>query len=117
MAVNFSQILLDMVKIGASDLHLKSNAVPVYRINGELVQANHPPLKKEEIKAFVEKIIPEHHKKTLEEMRSVDFGFSIDAVNRFRTNVFYQRGAISVSMRRLQYEHLSFEELNLPPKV
>lgn len=117
MAVNFSQILLDMVKMGASDLHLKANSAPVYRINGELVPANHPPLKKEEIKAFVEKIIPPHHKKTLEEMRSVDFGFSIDAVNRFRTNVFFQRGSISVSMRRLQYEHLGFEELNLPPKV
>lgn len=117
MPVNFSQLLLDMVKNGASDLHLKAGAVPVYRINGELVPVNHPPLKKEEISAFVEKILPERHKNTLSEMRSVDFGFSIDPVNRFRTNVFYQRGTLSISMRRLQYEHLSFEELNLPPKI
>ncbi|MCX7766292.1 MAG: PilT/PilU family type 4a pilus ATPase [Candidatus Sumerlaeia bacterium] len=117
MPVNFSQLLLDMVKVNASDLHLKTGAVPVYRINGELIPVDHPPLKKEEIAAFVEKIIPERHKKTLEEMRSVDFGFSIDPINRFRTNVFYQRGTLSVAMRRLQYEHLGFEELNLPPII
>ncbi len=115
MSVNFSQLLLDMVKVNASDLHLKAGAVPLYRIYGELMPVDHPPLKKEEIKAFVEKIIPERHKETLNKMLSADFGFSIDAVNRFRTNVFYQRGTLSVSMRRLEYKHLGFEELNLPP--
>jgi len=117
MAVNFSQILLEMVKQNASDLHLKANSVPIYRINGELVPVNHPPLKKDEITAFIEKIMPERLKDTLDKKRSVDFGFSIDPVNRFRTNVFYQRGVLSVSMRRLQYEHLDFDELLLPPKL
>ncbi len=115
MAVNFRQLLLDMVKYKASDLHLKAGAVPVYRVFGELKPLNHPPLKKEEIGAFVEKVISERHNKVLEEKRSIDFGFSIDPVNRFRTIAFYQRGALSVSMRRLQYEHLGIEELYLPP--
>jgi twitching motility protein PilT len=47
----------------------------------------------------------------------VDFAFSIDAKTRFRSNAFYQRGTPSLALRRLQYENLGFEDLNLPPAI
>ena len=115
MPVNFGQLLSNMKKVDASDLHIKSGSIPIYRINGKLVPINHPPVKKEEVSAIVKKIVPDKHKDDLEKQGSVDFAFSIDPSTRFRTNAFYQKGTLSIALRRLQYEALTFEELGLPP--
>ncbi len=114
MAVNFGQLLTDMKALNASDLHLKSGCKPIYRINGQLVTAQHPPITREEVVAIVNKIMPEKMKDALKSDGSCDFAFSIDPVTRFRTNTFYQKGTLSIALRRLQYEHLSFTELGLP---
>ena len=49
MAINFGQLLTNMEKINASDLHIKSGCKPIYRINGKLVPINHPAISKEEV--------------------------------------------------------------------
>ena len=114
MAVNFGQLLTNMKKINASDLHIKSGSKPIYRINGELVPINHPLITKEEVSAIVKKILPEKLWDDLKKDGSCDFAFSIDPQTRFRTNTFYQKGTLSISLRRLQYEDLTFEKLGLP---
>ena len=114
MAVNFGQLLSNMKTVGASDLHIKSGAPPVYRIMGKLTPINHPPISKEEVGAIVAKIMPEKMKDLLQKDGSCDFAFSIDAATRFRTNAYYQKGALNIALRRLQYEDLSFERLGLP---
>ncbi len=117
MGANFSELLKQMETMGASDIHLKTGAVPIYRVNGQLVPIKHPPLTKEEVAAIVEKIVPNKLQEFLKRDGSVDFAFSIDPTTRFRSNAFYQRGTLSLSLRRLQYEHLSFDDLTLPPDL
>jgi twitching motility protein PilT len=114
MAINFGQLLTNMEKINASDLHIKSGCKPIYRINGKLVPINHPAISKEEVTAIVNKILPEKLQERLKKEGSCDFAFSIDATTRFRTNAFYQKGTLSIALRRLQYQDLSFERLGLP---
>lgn len=117
MAIDFKKLLVDMANLKASDLHLKGGAVPMYRINGELFQANHPAVSKEEISAILEKIMPPASKDTFQQEYAVDFGFSIDLYTRFRTNAYMQRGNISIAFRRLHSENLNFEQLKLPKIV
>jgi twitching motility protein PilT len=117
MAVNFSQLLLNMEKMNASDIHLKVGAPPVYRVYGELIPFDHPPVTKEEVNGIVDKIVPEKLKQRLAKEGAVDFAFSIDQKTRFRSNAFYQRGTLSLALRRLAYEDLGFEELKLPPII
>jgi len=114
MAVNFGQLLSNMKTVNASDLHIKSGCCPIYRINGKLTPINHPAIIKEEVSAIIAKILPEKLKDTLTRDGSVDFAFSIDPATRFRTNAYYQKGVLSIALRRLQYEDLSFEKLGLP---
>ena len=117
MAIDFKKLLLDMVPQRASDLHLKAGSVPIYRVNGDLLLINQSPVSREDIVAIVEKILPAALKDSLKQDGAVDFAFSIDSVTRFRTNVFYQRGVLSVALRRLQSDHLTFQELKLPKTV
>lgn len=113
---DFRGLLEKMVELNASDLHLKAGSHPVLRVHGALqTDTSYPKMTKEIIAAIVEKIVPAPLKENLKRDGAVDFGFSIDANSRFRTNAFLQRSAYSVALRRLGYEHLSFEELHLPP--
>ena len=115
MAVNFGQLLTGMKSVNASDLHIKAGSPPIYRINGQLAALNHPPITKEEVSAILSKILPEKLKGSMEEHGACDFAFSIDSNTRFRSNAFYQKGVLSIAMRRLTYEELSFEKLGMPP--
>jgi twitching motility protein PilT len=114
MAVNFGQLLTNMDKVNASDLHIKAGCPPIYRVNGTLVTIKHPPITKEEVTAIVNKIMPEKLAEHLKEDGACDFAFSINPITRFRTNAFYQKGSLSIALRRLKYRDLSFEILELP---
>jgi twitching motility protein PilT len=117
MPVNFTQLLMNMEKMNASDIHLKVGAPPVYRVYGELIPVDHPPLTKEEVAAIVDKVVPEQLKARLTKEGAVDFAFSTDQKTRFRSNAFYQRGTLSLALRRLQSENLDFDALKLPPII
>jgi twitching motility protein PilT len=114
MAINFLEMLKKMRDIEASDLHLKTGVKPLYRQYGTLTPAAEEVLGKDDLKAIVNKIVPERLHGELEELGGADFAFSIDKQTRFRGNAFYQRGTLSVALRILQNEHQSFEALNLP---
>jgi len=112
------EVLQKMVKINASDLHLKAGSHPVYRVYGSLEpDTSYPKMTKEMIAVIVEKLVPPSLKENLKRDGAVDFGFSIDPVNRFRTNAYLQRSTYSIAMRRLGYEHLAFDQLHLPPII
>jgi len=114
MALDLKKLLTDMVQLNASDLHIKGGAVPIYRVDGDLRPAQHPPVLREEVSAVAEKIIPPPMVPFFKEHGAVDFAFSIDPVNRFRTNAYHQRGMVSIALRRLAYDVLTFDNLGLP---
>jgi twitching motility protein PilT len=111
-------MLEKMVKMKASDLHLKVGSHPVYRVYGDLhVDTSCPKLTKKALAEIVERIVPSALKENFRREGAVDFGFSIDEVNRFRTNAYSQHYGYSIAMRRLGYEHLAFEDLHLPQVI
>ncbi len=111
-------ILQKMVKLNASDLHLKVGSHPVFRIHGALQpDPSYPKMTREMMTALVERLVPGPLKENLKRDGAVDFGFSLDANNRLRTNAYLQRSNYSIALRRLGYEHLGFEQLHLPPII
>ena len=62
-------------------------------------------------------ILNETQRNTLFHNRSVDLSKGFQGLNRFRFNVFYQRGAIALVARLIPYRIPSFGELGLPPIV
>ena len=47
----------------------------------------------------------------------VDFAYQLEAVGRFRVNVFKQRGNVGMTLRRVATERSSIEALGLPPVI
>ena len=99
----------------ASDLHLKVGQPPKLRIQGVLKDTTGEVLTSEKMEKMVFEILTEPQKKTFLENGTLDFAYEMDEENRFRVSVFRQRGFVSLAARRVSFEILTFEELNLPP--
>ncbi len=102
-------------KLGASDLHLKSDSPPRFRIGGDLRIAENSPLSNDQIETMVFEIISEAQQRSLAEEGALDFAYQLPGMDRFRINVYRQRCLISVAARRVTGDVPSFDDLLLPP--
>ena len=64
---------------------------------------------------IVEKIVPPHARRRLDEDREVDFSYYEPSIGRFRTNIFQQKGSFALAMRYVKTQVPSFDELGLLP--
>lgn len=104
-----------MTDKGASDLHLKPTRPPLLRISGKLLPIESPPLEPKVLNEMLTKILTPQQKARLEERMSVDFGYGVPGLARFRGNVYVQRGTVAASFRRIPFKIRSLEQLDLPP--
>ena len=108
------ELLEQMVKMGASDLHLTVGAPPVVRVDGKLQRLNFDFLTGEQTKKLSYSMLNEKQKLKFEQNSELDFSFGIEKMSRFRCNLFMQRGNVAVALRQIPYKIRSFEELGLP---
>ncbi len=115
--VSLRELLEQMVKMGASDLHLTVGSPPVVRVDGKLQRLDHDVLTSEQTKKISYSMLNEKQKQKFEQNSELDFSFGIEQMSRFRCNMFMQRGNVAVALRQIPYKILSFEELGLPKVV
>ncbi|MHC4260117.1 MAG: type IV pilus twitching motility protein PilT [Planctomycetota bacterium] len=105
------------IKTQASDLHLKVGQPPKLRIYGDLKNTKGEVMTEERIEELVFEILTPAQKEFFMEHGTLDFAYEIKHQDRFRINIFRQRGAISLSARRVSSHVPPFESLHLPPVV
>lgn len=99
----------------ASDLHLVVGRYPTIRLDGKLYPLTQESvLTAEDTKALSDVIMTEENKKRLLADGQADFSYNFEDKARFRTNVFFQKGNVSVAMRLITSRIKTLEELNLP---
>ena len=106
-----------MSKQNASDLHLKAGTPPHIRLRTRLHAAKRDALSGEEIAAMAREILTEEQWAYFEKHGSLDVAEELPGSDRFRINIFRQRGEISLAARRVSRDIPGFEELNLPTQV
>lgn len=105
------------IKTRASDLHLKVGQVAKLRIRGQLKDTTGEVITKEGLEQLVFEILSPDQKGLFLKSGTLDFAYGIGDEERFRLNVFRQRGLISLAARRVNTEILPFDALNLPPTL
>lgn len=103
---------------GASDLHLVAGRYPTLRIDGKL----HPIVEEKvltpaDTKALSEVLLTEEKKQELTATGQTDFSYNFEDQVRFRTNVFFQKGYVSVTMRFIMDKLRNLDELNIPSSL
>lgn len=116
--INLRMLLEEMIRRGASDLHLTAGERPKLRIDGQIVNAStdHVLTAKDTLQ-LAYSILTENQKKRFETEDELDFSFGIQNLSRFRGNVYRQRGCVAVAIRQIPFQIKGIEELGLPPIV
>jgi twitching motility protein PilT len=110
------QLLQTAVDRNASDVHIKTDSVPFFRVDGEIIPRKRV-LSADDVHELVEEMLDGRQQNDLEERGEVDLAYSTPELGRFRVNVFKQRGNLSVVMRRIKNDIPDFESLHLPHVV
>ncbi|MCP4449583.1 MAG: PilT/PilU family type 4a pilus ATPase [Myxococcales bacterium] len=111
-------ILRRMMDAGSSDVHLSSDALPYWRVDGEI-----EPIPGEDVlePAFLEKqimsVAPADNQEEFGRRNDTDFAYEVKGLSRFRVNVFRDRKGVGTVMRTIPFEIPSAEKLGVPEVI
>lgn len=109
-------LLREMVRRGASDLHITAGHAPMLRVDGSLTSAGADGvLEAAETARLAASVLTRPQMERFEQEDELDFSFAMEGLARFRGNCFRQRDGVSMSVRRIPLHAGSLSELGLPP--
>src|SRR3989440_12233360 len=97
-----------------SDLHVKGNAVPRIRVDGDLRRLQAEPLTPAMVSDMAASIMRPDMADHFERRNEADFAYYIEGVGRFRVNAFRQRGSVAMIFRRVRSSAATIDDLGLP---
>jgi len=112
--VDLERLLRKAVEVGASDVFLKVDSAPAFRLHGHIQRLEHPPLTAEDMKEIAEALMTENQMASFEHRHEMDLGFTMGDIARFRVNVYQQRGSIGIVLRVIELRIKTIDELKLP---
>jgi len=116
--LDLSAVLIEMLDMGASDLHLTNGAHPTVRVRGELSPLEHfPKLVPQVLQRTLYAILTQKQRERFEEALELDFAYALPGRARFRVNIYRQRESLGAAMRVIPYEIKPLEDLGIPPAV
>lgn len=99
-----------------SDLHLSVGSPPIGRQHGNLIRLDQEVLDEAVIEKLVAEIVTEEAAARLATGLSVDAACTSEQ-QRFRLNIYRERGFTAIAIRHLQPRIPTPQELNLPPEL
>ncbi len=113
-----SDLLIEMLERGASDLHLSSGAHPMLRLRGELQPLDEQPImERMALQRVIYAILTQKQREKFESELELDLAYSLPGRSRFRVNIYRQRESIGAAFRVIPYEIKPLEDLGIPPTV
>ena len=111
-------LLDEVLKRDASDLHLQVDLPPMLRVDGKLAPVpGAPALDEQMVEALVFTILDEDQKEILLKDKEFDFSFAFGDLGRFRVNAFHERGNLAAALRLIPTQIRSLDELGLPKTI
>ncbi len=115
MTPSLEDLLGRVVAVGASDLHLSAGAPPTMRLHGQLAPLDGPAkLDEATVDGLAAATLNAGQRAAFERDRAVDLAVSLRSGERFRVNVFRERGRTALAIRRLDDRFRTLAELGLP---
>jgi pilus retraction protein PilT len=97
-----------------SDIFLTEGKSPKVRRNSQLEDFKKESISRENLTDFFEKYLPAGTWEKLKLELDLDLGFSLSPTERYRLNIGFDQGAISIVARKVSSGAINFKDLNLP---
>ncbi len=103
---------------GASDIHIVVGKPPLLRVNGDLAPVEGAsPVTKETAKEMIFSLLAENEKARLLEEKELDIAHQASSGKRFRVNLHWEKGNLSMAARVIPSEIPTMDSLELPEVV
>lgn len=112
--MNIFDLLKIAIELGASDIHITVASFPIARTKGKFIKLADEILTSDDTKKMAQEIAGEKNFKKIEESGECDFSVSIESGDRFRVNVYKQKGYYAIAIRTITLNIPAFETLGLP---
>ncbi len=111
------KLLAQARELGASDIQITVGEPPFFRMNGQVVRGDFPPLEEAQTREMILEILDPVRKKAFEKAGEIDFCHAIPGVGRYRANAFVQRKGTCASFRCIPNLPPTFADLRLPGQL
>jgi twitching motility protein PilT len=111
--MDITELLMQSVHRGASDLHLSAGLAPMLRVDGEVWPLDGPALSATHVADLLSPLLNRYQQKDFETSLETDFAFELPGVGRFRVNVFQQARGMGAVFRSIPALVQSLESLGL----
>lgn len=112
------EVLTEMVRLNASDVHLTTGSAPMVRISGSLQPIDgFGIMTPDNLRRTIYAILTQKQRETFETNLELDFSYSVRGLARFRVNIYQQRESIGAAFRVIPYEIKELEKLGVPAVV
>jgi twitching motility protein PilT len=99
----------------ASDVFIKAQSPPAFRVAGRVQVSDTPPLSPDETRSLAYSVMTHEQIGRFEHRHELDLAFEVEGICRIRGNVYQQRGAIAMVCRLIPLRIFSLEQLSMPP--
>lgn len=123
MLMSFSkEMFLNIIKSasqsGVSDIHLRTDEKPCFRLRGDLIPVKSEPLTADDMKLICSLMIKDQTIiKNVDTIKEHDGSFSIPNVCRIRYNIMRYQGKLGIILRLISDKVPTTEELKLPEVI
>ncbi|MEN6332664.1 MAG: PilT/PilU family type 4a pilus ATPase, partial [Phycisphaerales bacterium] len=114
---DIQQILALARRESASDIHIVAGLPPTFRINGEIILSNKPPLQREQTRDLCYSLLNEEQQKAFERDWQLCCSIFDPKLGRFRVSIYYHAGSPEMAIRPVTDHIQTREELRLPPQI
>lgn len=111
--MDLEALIQGAVTANASDVHLTVGLPPVFRIDGQLLNEQQPPLTEQDVVLATEKLSTPEQIEELNRVGEVDFAVTFQNI-RLRCNVYHQCRHTAIALRLLPLTIPTVEDLKLP---
>lgn len=116
MDAKMEQLILDARRVKASDIHVTEGMPVWYRVHGKLAKSQ-LQFSREELRALLIGSMDERQKEIFVSGRDVDFALEISDGSRQRVNIFRQQHQVAATIRLLNTEIPTLEQLKMPTRL
>lgn len=117
--VSAVELLRRMVEMQASDLFIKAGNSPHYRVDGVLTPCGEV-LSAADSERIANELMNKEQAERFRKKNELDSAYTLSTGNdweRYRMNVFRERGQVSLVLRYVRKHPINFQHLNLPEQV
>lgn len=113
----FEWLLRQCVEYQASDLHLSANNPATFRIQGRLEVPHEKIYSGDFLEELAHGQMEDQQREIFSQDHTLDLATSIDTGERFRVNIYRERGQIAYAIRQLEQTFRKLEDLHLPVQL